>query len=734
MRIHSKKTDPNESVIVFDIGGTWFRSAVLSGNVVRFKFKKEAINFKNYPEKTIEELHNGLVEYFIDNTNRLKEKAGINGEVTVGISMGAAMNGRTGEILNSGPIWGKKSKPFNLLEALDQKQKDTNWVVLNDVTAGLIRHVSGLSKGNYSRIMLITVSTGIAARTYDNKTNEIPLTQEHGLQGEIGHIPVHFTFRDRTIELFCDCGGKNHLNAFSSGRGIESVLNTLANLNKGEYSTSLLSQTNFKTSFENFIIAIEKKDKFALEVLNSVTFPLAQILVNAFTIDASIDIVLLTGGVVHSLKDNYAESLLDNLSKIGFYQITNKDPDFFKKRIKTVPDDDAGLIGAGHFARLQPLKIHKKNEPLVWNISASQAIEYTIFEESDLFSYKNSFLYDRLHLEHSIDEAVVIVDLNVYELLNEKMTEYFQFYGITAHIIPMSVSEGNKAIDNVLSIERELDRYKVKRRDPLIGVGGGVLLDIVGLAASLYRRGIPYIRVPTTLLGLVDAGIGIKTAINFNANKNRLGTYYAATETYLDKTFLQTLDERNICNGLAEILKIAIIKDAELFYLLETHAESLIESKFQNDGISDMVISRSVTGMLEELEPNLWEHNLERLVDFGHTFSPAIEIASIPNLLHGEAVAIDMIICSIISTQRGLLPQTDCQRIIDLTRKLRLPLFHKVCKQALIIKGLQDITTHRGGLQRMPTPISIGKAIFINDVTHKEVASTLKVVKDLAKD
>lgn len=734
MRINTKNDTLENNVIVFDIGGTWFRGAVLVNDSVRFKSKTEAINFKNYPEKSIEELQEGLIQFFINETINLSEKAGIKGNITVGISMGAALNGYTGEILNSGPLWGTKSKPLNLLQALYSKRDAINWVVLNDVTAGLVRHVSKLDKDNSSRVMLITVSTGIAARTFDKKTNEIPLTQEHGLQGEIGHIPLHFSFRNETIELFCDCGGKNHLNAFSSGRGIENVLESLSNIYPNEYSESLLSKGHVNASFENFIFAVQKNDTFALEILDAITFPLAQILINAFTIDASIDLVLLTGGVIHSLNDIYIDSLLKNLTIIGFYQITDKDPNFFKKRIKIVPDDDAGLIGAGHFARLQSLKNGNQSGPLVWNVSAPQTISYTIFEEPDLFSSTNPFLYEKLSIKYSLKEVIAIVDLNVYELHNEKITNYFQKHGIISHIIPMSVSEGNKAIDNVLLIERELDRYKINRRDPLIGIGGGVLLDIVGLAASLYRRGIPYIRIPTTLLGLVDAGIGVKTAINFNTHKNRLGTYYAATETYLDKTFLQTLDERNICNGLAEILKIAIIKDAELFSILENHAEKLVKNKLQEDGVPDLVISKAVTGMLEELEPNLWEHNLERLVDFGHTFSPAIEIDALPDLLHGESVAIDMVICSIISAQRGLLPQSECKRIIDLTRKLHLPLFHKVCKLPLIMKGLQDTTSHRGGLQRIPTPTSIGKAIFLNDVTQKELAIALKIIKDLAKE
>lgn len=733
MKINSKNSNTDDNIIVFDIGGTWFRGAVLSKDSIRFKSKMAAINFKNHPEKTIEELHDELVQYFISETANLKKKADIKGKVTVGISMGAALNGFTGEILNSGPLWGIKSKPLDLLQELNLKQADINWTILNDVTAGLIRHTSSLEDNNLSRIMLITISTGIAARTYDKKTDEVPLTREYGVQGEIGHIPIHFSFRDNTIELFCDCGGKNHLNAFSSGRGIENVLKAISSLHPNEYSESLLSKGTTQVPFEKFISAIQKNDTFALEILDAVTYPLAQILINAFTIDASLDLVLLTGGVIHSLKEIYLESLLKNLIKIGFYQISDKDPDFFRKRIRIVPDDDAGLIGAGNFARTKPQKHNDADGQLIWNVSSPQTVAYTISEEPNLFLNTNTFLYEQLHLKYSLNEVIVIIDSNINKLYGEKISSYFQNYGIKAHIIPISVSEDNKIIDKVLLIERELDKYKIKRRDPIIGIGGGVLLDIVGLAASLYRRGIPYIRIPTTLLSLIDAGIGVKTAVNFNTHKNRLGTYYAAIETYLDKTFLKTLDERNICNGLAEILKIGIVKDSKLFSLLENNAEELIEGKFQRSNSVDMVISRSVTGMLEELEPNLWEHNLERLVDFGHTFGPAIEIAALPELLHGETVAIDMVICSFISNRRGLLSDTNYERIVDLTRRLRLPLFHKACTLPLLMKGLEDTTSHRGGYQRIPIPTSIGEAIFLNDVTQEEISYAIKELEKLTR-
>ena len=131
---------------------------------------------------------------------------------------------------------------------------------------------------------------------------------------------------------------------------------------------------------------------------------------------------------------------------------------------------------------------------------------------------------------------------------------------------PFLGGEENKTVEHYLSILRELDSFPIHRRDePIIAIGGGVLTDVVGFVASSYRRGVPHIKVPTTLMGYVDASIGIKTGINFNGNKNRLGSFDPPEKVFLDKSFLKTLPKRHILNGVCEIIKLAIIKDAEFF-------------------------------------------------------------------------------------------------------------------------------------------------------------------------
>ena len=301
------------------------------------------------------------------------------------------------------------------------------------------------------------------------------------------------------------------------------------------------------------------------------------------------------------------------------------------------------------------MKIFTENQSAKWFVSTKNAISYSIIEYPDLFSSGDPQLFDKLKKD-SNSRRLIIIDKEVNKHFGEKINAYFKRNNITVKTFSIEIKEEYKTVETLFTILREFDNFKLlRRREPIIAIGGGVLLDIVGIASNLYRRGVPYIRVPTTLVGLIDASIGIKTGVNFNNHKNRIGTYYPPLITYIDSTFLATLDSRQISNGLAEVLKIALIKDKALFNLLEKHCKELLSQKFQNYTFSQVILRKAIKNMLEELEPNLWESNLERLVDFGHTFSGILEIKSRNALLHGEAVSIDMALTSIISYKRRLI-------------------------------------------------------------------------------
>ena len=255
------------------------------------------------------------------------------------------------------------------------------------------------------------------------------------------------------------------------------------------------------------------------------------------------------------------------------------------------------------------------------------------------------------------------------------------------------------------------------RKGLLIGIGGGVCLDIVTVAASWIRRGVGHIRVPTTLIGQIDAGIGIKGAVNFGGKKNYLGCFYAPETVLVTPSFLSTLTRNHISEGFAEIIKIALVRDAWLFELVEKLGPELLLSKFsecQHGGKE--VLWRSILGMLSELEPNIYEdQSYERLVDFGHTFSPGLEAASSFEITHGEAVSVDIAVSTVLSTRIGLLSADLRDRILSLLITLELPVWTDLLTAERCEHGLRDCALHRGGRPNLVLPTAIGQAVFVKE-------------------
>lgn len=281
-----------------------------------------------------------------------------------------------------------------------------------------------------------------------------------------------------------------------------------------------------------------------------------------------------------------------------------------------------------------------------WTVRAMRETTYDVVVSWELFDIANPTLATAGNVPAACPGArrLIVIDSTVDRLYGDKIRHYFLHCGVTAVYHVIEAHEVVKSWDSVSSCVSAMAAAGIDRRnDPVICIGGGVLLDIVGFAASIYRRSTPYIRIPTTLIGLVDAGVGIKTGINFGREKNKIGTYAAPTVSYIDSSFLRTLNRRHIANGLAEIFKLALIKSTDLMFLLERHGNSILDDGFFEAhhtlvATADTIITTAIQLMLEELQPNLWEKNLERCVDFGHTFSPTIEMKDLPKLLHGEAV------------------------------------------------------------------------------------------------
>lgn len=377
-------------------------------------------------------------------------------------------------------------------------------------------------------------------------------------------------------------------------------------------------------------------------------------------------------------------------------------------------DRVAAVVSAGVLVR---------TDSHAWRVNATQEVQYEVLQLDGLFDRRNRQLLDACAAGSASRRHVVVIDARVDALYGDEIREYYAHHGMDLDALVLSVSEESKDAEAAMKIVAHLEAQGVLRRsDTLVGIGGGVLLDMVGFAASLYRRGIPYIKIPTNAMAIWDAAIGVKTAVNALGRRNRIGSYHAPSKALLDRRFLRTVERRHLSNGMGELLKLAVIKDLRLFSLLEAHSAMLLDQAFQDAVVAPEVIARAVHGMLEELAPNLWELTLERSVDFGHSFAPLVEMLALPELLHGEAVALDVLFSCRIAHRRGLLEAADLQRVAAVMRAMELPLTHRLFEDpATLEAALADTMKHRDDLQRLPMPHGLGQCVFLNDVSTQEI-------------
>ncbi|MFE2879055.1 sedoheptulose 7-phosphate cyclase [Streptomyces roseus] len=365
-----------------------------------------------------------------------------------------------------------------------------------------------------------------------------------------------------------------------------------------------------------------------------------------------------------------------------------------------------------------------------WTMTATREVTYEVVTTSDIFDPDNPELGLLPGGRMGGGTRLVVIDEAVERVFGNKIRRYFNLNNIAVEYMTLCGGEENKTIDAVLKVASKLSEIGTDRvGTPPIAIGGGVLQDIVGMTASLYRRGIPYVRVPTTLLGQIDGSVSAKNGVNYEGCRNRLGTFAPPPKTLIDRALLATLPERQIRSGLGEALKVALIKDARLFELLETHGSELVRYRLQDSDArsgdsqpSLEVIQRSITGMAEGLTKNLWESELKRIVDYGHTFSPIVEMRALPKLHHGEAVAMGCLFSAVLAANRGLLNPEQLIRIINTTAGIGLPLTHPLFADADVMKeALADTMRHRDNNQHITFLADIGKTVFVEDVVDAEI-------------
>jgi 3-dehydroquinate synthase len=205
----------------------------------------------------------------------------------------------------------------------------------------------------------------------------------------------------------------------------------------------------------------------------------------------------------------------------------------------------------------------------------------------------------------------------------------------------------------------------------VIALGGGVIGDLAGYAAATYLRGLPLIQVPTTLLAQVDSSVGGKTGVNLREGKNLVGAFYQPSLVVADIQTLKSLPPRQLRAGLSEVVKYGMIADSELFGYIESHLDQVLRGEEEPLAF---LVARSCAIKAKVVEQDEREEGLRAILNFGHTVGHAIEAATgYRRLLHGEAVAIGMVVATALSVMRGLCAEDDLQRLRSLLRRIGLP-------------------------------------------------------------
>lgn len=261
------------------------------------------------------------------------------------------------------------------------------------------------------------------------------------------------------------------------------------------------------------------------------------------------------------------------------------------------------------------------------------------------------------------------------------------------------------------------------RKTTIVALGGGVIGDMAGFAAASYQRGIPFIQVPTTLLSQVDSSVGGKTGVNHPLGKNMIGAFYQPRAVVIDSRTLDTLPDKELSAGLAEVIKYGLISDAEFFTWLEANVDALLA---RDPAALAFAIERSCRNKAEVVARDEREGGVRALLNFGHTFGHAIETgAGYGAWLHGEAVAAGMAMAADLSHRLGWLTSNDLQRIERLLARARLPVrgAHLDVERYLELMAVDKKV--EGGRLRLVLLKAIGEAVITAEVSRPQLQATL---------
>lgn len=362
--------------------------------------------------------------------------------------------------------------------------------------------------------------------------------------------------------------------------------------------------------------------------------------------------------------------------------------------------------------------------------------DYEVFFTKNLFDLENSMLGNFISNFGNPEfkkRILFVIDKGVADShpnLTASIIQYFKD-GTTAHLsTEILVLPGGEECKNdprfYEEVVRAIDEHRIDRHSFVASIGGGAFLDMSGYAAAISHRGVKLIRIPSTVLSQNDSGVGVKNGVNYMGKKNFLGTFSPAVAVFNDVQFLTTLHPRDWRSGIAEAIKVALIKDIEFFEWLERHAESM---NMRNEEVMMEQIYRCANLHMKHISSgDPFELGSARPLDFGHWAAHKLEYLSNFQIRHGEAVAIGIALDCVYSNLLGNISHTDLHRILDLIQTLGFDIFHPGLAEndkINLFKGLQEFQDHLGGQLTITLLSALGKGVEVHEMDFELVKKSV---------
>ena len=316
--------------------------------------------------------------------------------------------------------------------------------------------------------------------------------------------------------------------------------------------------------------------------------------------------------------------------------------------------------------------------------------------------------------------AVIVTNPSIYKYCGKAVISSLKESDFDTKIFMIPDQEKSKSIKVAFGLIEKIASYDVMKKIFLIALGGGVVGDLAGFVASIYKRGVPYVQVPTSLLAQIDSAIGGKVAVDLPVGKNLVGAFYQPRLVWSDVAVLSTLPKRQIRNGLAEAVKYGAIYDKKFLDYIAKHYKQLLN--FHPETLRDVVVRCSQIKSKIVMQDEKETKGLRTILNFGHTIGHAIEAAGRYNSYqHGEAIALGMRISADISYQMGMLSQADLKFLNRLLSNIGLP--EKIKKVALahIVRMMQHDKKFLTGKNRFVLAEALGHVRVVEDVPLKFV-------------